>query len=276
MAQRLLSPSPHPRRASSAGAGRGVLRKATQGKEAQPCSTTAALCRTEARLRHQTPTAERCDLLRSRASRHSTPRGAIRDSSAANDRHDGEPGRTHLPAPCDAHLPTQAPKPALTRTNAASGACRLRGGPAGTPRHPSPQRPPTTSQQKKGNRLAEAQPRPPRPGGPQGAAASGCPSHRVPRHARHLHGGAHPIAGSGEGSRDDRPRRAAEQETAAPASPRRPVGRHARRLHGGAHPIAGAHVGAARGAGVRAVRARSRRRPERAAAAQPQARVRRA
>jgi hypothetical protein len=54
MAQRLLSPSPQPRPASSAGAGTGALRKATQGKEAQPCGIAAVLCRTEARLRHQT------------------------------------------------------------------------------------------------------------------------------------------------------------------------------------------------------------------------------
>jgi hypothetical protein len=58
----LFPPSEPPRRASSAAARPGAREEARTRKEGQPCSTAAILCRSEVRLRHQTPTAERCDL----------------------------------------------------------------------------------------------------------------------------------------------------------------------------------------------------------------------
>ena len=237
----LLSPSEPPTCASCVTARPGTWKEAPTRQEGQSCKPAAALCRAEARLRYQKPAGVRPDPLWSRAI---SPLDASRghpQSLAANARHEGEPGRTHLPARMT--LTCRRRRPILRSGESMLRATRAKqcDGPAGPLRHPSPQRPPIAAQQQKGTPLGSSQrskdqAAPPRPGEPQGAAS--------------------------------------------PGSPRCPVPRDARRLHGGAHPVADAHRETADGARVGTVRARCRpagaARPETAASGRPEARVRRA
>lgn len=223
-------PSEPPVRASGAAA-RPVAREAIPTrKEGQSCSPAAVvLCRAEARLRCQKkPIGVRCAPLWSRTS---SPLNALRSypqSVAANARHEGEPGRTHLLAASDAHLPTQAPNPAQANPH------RARREP--TTRRPCWAAPPSVAApSRRGTPFGYEEQVSTRPGGPPSTAAPGSPGRSVPRHSRHLRGGVHPVADA-HGGAADRPR-------------------------------------------VRPVRARCRlasARPETAAAARPEARIRRA
>jgi hypothetical protein len=229
----LFTPPDSVRRTFRAVARPSALKEALTTKEGQSCRIAVVLCSAEARPRNQKPIAARRDLLSSRATRpFDASRGQPR--SLAGDTRRIETGRTYLPASCDAHPPTQAPNPALEPVNAVSGASRPCEGLVG-PFAPSAAAVASiAAQQQKGTPLASTrrskdQERPPRSGAPQSAAALGSPGRPVSRHARRLHGGAHPVADLPAGAADgagvravragSRPAGAARPETAAATQP---------------------------------------------------------
>jgi hypothetical protein len=192
------------RRASRAAAMPGVLEEAPTRKEGQPCNLAAVLCSAEARLRSQNPTAVRRDPLSSRATRplevsRSQPRSLTEDARQV------EQGRKHLSA-LDAPSPTQALNPALRRVHAARDASQPCHGPAG-PSAPSIAAVSAIADQQKGTHRASPQrskdqEQTPRQEAPHGAALFASPRGPVPRDARCLHGGAHPVAGRHAGDSD--------------------------------------------------------------------------
>jgi hypothetical protein len=230
-----FQPLESPRRASRVAATPGVLEEAPTRKEGQPCSLAAVLCSAEARLRNQKLTAVRRDPLSSRPTR-GLEASRPQPRSLAGDARQIELGRTHLSALCDAHPPTQAPNPALRRLHAARDASQPCDGPAG----PSATSAAAVSYQQKGipfvsTRRSKDQERPPRQGAPHSAALLANPRSLVSRHARRLHGGAHPVtdphAGATDGARvrvvraRSHPAGSARPETATATEPQARVSR---------------------------------------------------
>ncbi len=227
-----FQPLESPKRASRAAAMSDALGEAPTRKEGQPCSHAAIVCSTEVRLRSNNQPAVGATHFR----RAPLDASRCQPRSLTGDARQIEPGRTHRPALCDAHPPTQAPNPALRLVHAARGASRPCAGPRWAVR--------AIRRRSAANRCS---------------AAEGTP-----------------LASPQRSKEQERPQRQGAPPSAALlGSQRCPVPRHARRLHGGAHPVADAHGGAGDSARVRAVRARSHSasatRPETATATQPQA-----